>query len=104
MTNLESIKADILENWNIRNDTLLKRLTERGLDPNSVYTIENSKLVNLAFADLLMIMANNPNVSEGRYSQNWPSPKELKDSASVIYSKYGVANPLASTARFISNG
>lgn len=102
MTILEAIKESV--GYPISDNRAQMTLVKRGLTGSNEATqdVLNGRAFELATADLIMWMVTAPNVSEGGYSISVADRKSMKDIASGIYSKYGIADNSAPKARFIS--
>jgi hypothetical protein len=102
MTILEAIKESV--GYPISDNRAQMTLIKRGLTGSNEANqdVLNSREFELATADLMMWLITAANVSEGGYSISVSDKKTLKDIASGIYSKYGIADNTAPKARFIS--
>lgn len=100
MTNLEAIKAKVT--YPLKDNSFSLALINRGLNSVEAYSAANIKALELAQADLLLVVACSPNISEGGYSVSLSERKTLRLLASGLYKKWGVKDPEASTAQFIN--
>jgi hypothetical protein len=102
MTLLEAIKESI--GYPISEKRAEMTLIKRGLNKTDEATeaVLNSKNFELATADLMFWMLTAANVSEGGFSLSISDKATLKELASGIYTKHGIAVPTSSTAGFIS--
>ncbi|WP_372932436.1 DUF6706 family protein [Mariniphaga sediminis] len=102
MTILEAIKESV--GYPISDNRANMTLTKRGLAASDEATqaVLNSKAFELGTADLMFWLITAPNVREGGYSLSISDKKTLKELASGIYSKWGVADPTKATIKFIS--
>lgn len=102
MTILEAIKESV--GYPVPDKRAEMALLKRGLTKTEDATeaVLNSKNFELATADLMFWMVTAANVSEGGYSLSVADKSAIKDIASGIYSKWGIADPSKPTARFIS--
>lgn len=104
MTILEAIKEAV--GYPISDNRANMTLIKRGLTGTSEATqsVLTGKAFELATADLIFWMITAPNISEGGYSLSVTDKKTLKDIASGIFSKWGLADPTYPTAKFVSRG
>ena len=102
MTLLEAIKESI--GYPISEKRAEMTLIKRGLTKTeeATETVLNSKNFELATADLMFWMLTAANVSEGGFSISISDKATLKELASGIYSKYGIADPTSPKAAFTS--
>lgn len=90
MTNLEALQATV-PNYPLGTNTFLKVLADRDVTSTATYG-GKSRAFDLATADLYVILASSPNVSEGGYSVSIPERAELRKMADGIYQKWGQSN------------
>ena len=104
MTILEAIKESV--GYPISPNRANMTLIKRGLTGTDEATqdVLNSKEFELATADLMFWLITTANVSEGGYSVSLTEKASIKEIASGIYQKWGIADPTAPTAQFISLG
>lgn len=102
MTILEAIKESV--GYPISENRAQMTLTKRGLSAadEATQSVLNGKAFELATADLMMWMVTAPFLSEGGYLLSVTDKKTLKDIASGIYAKYGIADSSSAKARFIA--
>lgn len=104
MTNLEKIKA--LIGYPIEDDDKFKSaLEDRGLTYSDDFTATSSdqqKKMQLARADILVLLVTVPNISEGGFSLSLSDKQTLTRLANGIYAKYGEKSPLRPTAKMTS--
>lgn len=102
MTILEAIKESI--GYPISEKMAEMTLLKRGMNKTdeATETVLNSKNFELATADLMFWMITVTNFSENGISLSVTDKSTLKELASGIYAKHGIAIPTASTASFIS--
>jgi hypothetical protein len=91
MTNFEALRAMLT--YPVDDAMLTLALTNRGIAPtglteNDTYTIGNKESVDLAYADILMLLVSSPNISEGGYSVSLADKASLKEVANGIYDRY----------------
>lgn len=102
MTIIEAIKSTV--GYEIPDMTAELILLKRGLKMTVEATTDilNSRAFGLATADCCKWILTCPDVKEGSFSLSMSDKQALKDLASGIYQKWGVADYSAPTARFIS--
>jgi len=91
MTNFEALKASVM--YPVEDVTLKKALFDRGLTDTDTYSLSVKKEVDLCSADVMVTLITAPNISEGGYSVTLSDKAILKQTASAIYSRYGVFDP-----------
>jgi len=69
-------------------------LIDRELVAASDYSITDKRKMQLAKADIYVLLLTAPNVSEGGYSISLNEKKALREIATLIYDFYGEPNPL----------
>ena len=98
MTNLEALKAKI--SYPLTDNAFKLALTDRGLLDTSAYTVANKRALELAQADLHVVLVSAPDVQEGGYQITLNDKKTLISVANGLYSKYGVPSPFGAKATF----
>ncbi len=91
MTNLEALAESV--NHPISEKKLLKILIDRDVNEHEEY-LGNYRDFDLAKADLCVLLATSPNITEGDMSLSVSDRESYKRIAGSIYSRYGVENPL----------
>ncbi len=87
MTNLEAIKATTA-GYPIADNTFTKALTDRGITSTGTYA-GNSSAMELAQADVYVILATAANISEGQFSVSVNDRANLLKLANSLYQKWG---------------
>ena len=87
MTVLDAIKATVA-GYPLSNNAFNLALTDRGLSGTDLYT-GTSRALELAKADIFMVLATSANVSEGGFSVSIPDRKVFLSRATAIYNRYG---------------
>lgn len=100
MTNFEALKAGIA--YPITDSQAELALTDRGLATADTYAGVTMEF-ELAKADILILLATSPNISEGGYSISISQKEIMLSTASGIYDKHGVENPVSKKLRDASN-
>lgn len=77
----------------IQDDKLQAVLFDRELSSGDEYTLSNKKLVDLAMADLYVILITTPTIAEGGYQRALTDKSNLMKVASGIFKKYGETDP-----------
>lgn len=95
MNNLEALQASLM--YPIEESKLKKALFDRDLNRLDNYTKENKRLIDLAMADVLVVMINTPQIQEGGYQLALTDKSNLMKVASAVYRKYGEIDPFENT-------
>lgn len=80
----------------VKDDKFQSVLFDRELAPDDAYSISNKKAIDLAMADLYVILITTPTIAEGGYQLALTDKTNLMKVASGIYSKYGETDPFNS--------
>lgn len=102
MTNLESIKSLVL-GYPVDENTYLRILTDRGIDPAGVYAGRN-KAFELATADMFVALITAANVGEGGMAISMTDKSNFIKVASGLYEKHGEYNPIAERQPTVQGG
>lgn len=94
MTNFEAIQASVM--YPVEDAKLNKVLFDRDLTPIDEYSKDNKKALDLAMADLYLVMITTPQIQEGGYQISLTEKSNLMKVVSSIYGKYGETDPFAS--------
>jgi len=100
MTNLAALNASVM--YPVDTAKLEKALFDRGVSPEGDYSLSNKKLLDLATADLYVVLITTPTITEGGYQISLTDKSNLMKVASGIYDKYGEYNPFATQSPTIS--
>ena len=93
MTNLEALQASVIYPFE---DMLLKKaLFDWGLSHLEDYCKEVKREMDLATADLQVILITAPQITEGGYHISLTEKASLMKVASATYLKYGEQDPFA---------
>ena len=96
MTNLEALSESV--NYPVSDRKLLKILIDRDVNEHEEY-LGTFPDFELAKADLYVLLASSPNISEGDMSISTSDRETYKRLAGSIYSRYGVENPLEGSSK-----
>jgi hypothetical protein len=86
MTNLEALRHSVAAP--VSDGSLEIILTDRGINKAGTYAGKNREF-DLAKADLYVLLATHPNISEGGYSVSYTEKENLLNLANNIYGSYG---------------
>lgn len=87
MTNLEALRSVIT--YPVSDNTLLKALLDNSCSSTATY-VGKTESFELAFADVLDVLATSINVSEGGYSVSVNDRATFQKMANAIRWKYGI--------------
>lgn len=91
MTNFEAIQASVM--YPVEDPQLKKVLFDRDLSPEEDYSRANKKALDLAMADLYVVMVTTPQITEGGYQLTLTDKSNLMKVASSLYVRNGEADP-----------
>lgn len=77
----------------VKDDKLQAVLFDRSITPTDEYSLTNKKSLDLAMADLYVILITTPTIAEGGYQLALTDKTNLMKVASGIYRKYGENDP-----------
>ncbi len=97
MTNLEALSANI--NYPLEDNKLEKALFDREVDPTRNYSLENKKAVDLATADIYVVLVTSANIQEGGYQISLTDKSNLIKLARATFKKYGEPDPFDETPK-----
>ncbi len=101
MTIQEALIAE-LDEVSVSENTLLKVLADRGLEPTDDYEPENEDQERAVdFAVIAILRMPRPNISEGGYSISW-NAASLRLRLSGYYNKWAIADPDLPTVQDVS--
>jgi hypothetical protein len=87
MTNLEALQS-VVAGYPLSTNTFIKALTDRGMTYTDTYS-GRSQSMDLATADLYVVLATGANVTEGGYSINISNRDTLLKLANDLYQRWG---------------
>lgn len=82
----------------VKDDKLQAVLFDREITPEAEYLLSNKKQVDLAMADLYVILITTPTITEGGFQLALTDKTNLMKVASGIYTKYGETDLFAKKA------